>query len=94
MRIERILAHWSVVGFRRYANNFAEFIVNEIEGPDAPLKELAKKSAHMLSLWKIYREPKTRAQISELEKRCFTSQKDMNVESEYFQKFGMVKPDN
>jgi hypothetical protein len=85
MRIERILAHMSVVGFRRYASNLAEFLVREIEGSNAPLRELARKSAHMLSLWKIYREPKTRTQIFELERRCFTTLEEMNVESNYFQ---------
>ena len=34
MRIERILSHWNVVGFRQYAIEFVKFLEKEIYGPN------------------------------------------------------------
>jgi hypothetical protein len=34
MRIERILSHWNVVGFRLYAIEFVKFLEKEIYGPN------------------------------------------------------------
>lgn len=55
MRIERILSHWNVVGFRQLAIEFVKFLEKEIYGPHgykAFLKQMVILSWFSLSAHK------------------------------------------
>ncbi|KRX01811.1 hypothetical protein PPERSA_00521 [Pseudocohnilembus persalinus] len=103
MRVTRLLAHFSVTGFRRYAEKLIEFLETEIYGqlsylknPRIPINGSIAGMKDLAKHTRIFREWSTYAkipsqnqeiQIKKLEENCFESYKVIQEESIFFEQF-------